>query len=408
MRGLVFLLLAPWWLYLAAAVGGYFLTEHTYQSTLDTQADMRVALEAGAPPVVDLSDFDPREDVARFGEINVSGWINFEHNYHLVLTKNGTAKKDRYMYVLFGAGDDEAATEARGALLLTESEKDHFVESSGEFLDLDGFLTSGRMSYVFNGRVGYAGEFDDLLDSALRDEQLTKARNFVLVEPYWKGREAALTPTKDPDAGRQTGYRIVGALLAIGLFKLLWSLRKGKVRLGARPARDPFSASPIADGKGDARAKAGSQPTARPVSALTDEPHSAVAPGPPLDRIQRQNARAQREASIRPVPDPAQRPQEATNAGSLIDRLAGMSQGTNVLFAVVAVIVFTNLDNPNILGVLFSVIAMFVMYGFIATKVFASVKQAGSEIAGAVRGGPPRHPNMRDDPFARLNRDRQG
>lgn len=124
-----------------------------------------------------------------------------------------------------------------------------------------------------------------------------------------------------------------------------------------------------------------------------------IAPGSPLDRIQRQNADlAAHNGSIRPTLDRGAPAQQGVDADGLIGRLMGLSQGTK------AVIMFANLGTPNMLAVQLTFGAICVMNGFLASRIFNAVKQAGREIAGYVRGTaqPPVPEPNNDNPWSRL------
>ena len=116
----------PFWVFLAAAGGIFYLGELAHRDTLAQNQEMARALAGKPPETVDLADFSRTMNTGPADEISVRGIINPDYNYELTKRRKG-ADKTRYMFVVFDAADPADSKMARGALVLTEDEKDKFV-----------------------------------------------------------------------------------------------------------------------------------------------------------------------------------------------------------------------------------------------------------------------------------------
>ncbi|SPJ31208.1 hypothetical protein [Falsiruegeria mediterranea] len=228
----------PFWMYLVMAVCFGYMTERLVVKDRKKDAEITEALKQDPPQVVDLSGYDPARNKALADEVTVSGWINTEHNTELTKSKNGITTGTRYMFVMAGEGDSEGSQIARAVLILTEAERDFFAENSGQFLS--GLLPQG-FEMTFNGRATSSMSFSDVARKAMKEQGVTRAENFFYLQPYFYGREAALSP--DPNAAldiRTVGYGIAGVLVLLALSKIVMR-RKNK-----RPQKgDSFANGPI-------------------------------------------------------------------------------------------------------------------------------------------------------------------
>lgn len=228
----------PFWVYLVMAVCFGYMTEQMVVHDRKKEAERAEALKQDPPQVVDLSAYDPARNKALADEVMVSGWINTEHNTELTKSKNGITTGTRYMFVMAGEGDPEGSRIARAVLILTEAERDFFAKNSGQFLS--GLLPQG-FEMTFNGRATSSMSFSDVARKAMKEQGVTRAKNFFYLEPYFNGREAALAP--DPNSGldiRTFGYGIAGVLVLLALSKVVMR------RKSMRPqTRDSFANGPI-------------------------------------------------------------------------------------------------------------------------------------------------------------------
>ncbi len=191
-RLVLFILFAlPWWAYLAASGGVVWLGYEAYKMEEVKLAERQA--QAAAPPVpeiVDLSEFDRSRDVAPpADELHVKGWINTDYNYELIKRTNGGVRTgSRFMFVLFGVNDTEINNVPRAAMIMTEADRDRFVDMAFDFaVDF-----SGQGGLVLGGLNGFMGDGGDGYSSmayeAMRDEGLTPPPpNFVFIEPSWMG-----------------------------------------------------------------------------------------------------------------------------------------------------------------------------------------------------------------------------
>ncbi len=280
-RLFLFLLVAlPWWGYLALSGGVAWLGYEAYQKERVELAERQAQAMAPPPEVVDLSQFDLSRDVAPADELHVRGWINTDYSYELIKRTNGVRTGTRFMYVLFGSEDDAASKQARAAVVMTEADKDRFVDDI--FDHVVGFNAQGPV-IALNGFRGSGDGYASMVSEALAEKGLTRAPDFVFVEPFLDGRQAALTATGEPLRVLGVFLLFAAAFAMAGLAKLVFSRRRAGAavmprRGKAAPARDPFANGPIA---GEGR-PAPSDQTARtrgsegPTGWGTDRAHVAI------------------------------------------------------------------------------------------------------------------------------------
>ena len=299
-RLVLFILFAlPWWAYLAASGGVVWLGYQAYEMEQVKLAERQAQAQAPAPEVVDLSHFDRSRDVAPADELHVSGWINTDYNYELIKKTNGVRTGSRFMFVLFGSEDDAASKVARAAIIFTEADKDRFVD---EIFDYAVDYTDQGLLLGLNGFVGSGDGYGSMVSDTFRDEGLTRGPNFVYIEPFLDGRQAALTATGEPI--RVLGYFLIaaGVLAMVALAKFAAKRRKK-----AAPKPDPFAGGPIA-GVGGAAPQQAAAPAMTPSMPMATQPGSVMADSvtddTPLGRIKRrqQEQLAAEQAALMPPP----------------------------------------------------------------------------------------------------------
>ncbi|NBE09652.1 hypothetical protein [Paragemmobacter ruber] len=209
----------PWPVLVLLAGGLFWMGHDAKQKAVAVEAEKVQALADGQPVAVPLDEYDA-EVRHPAGEVHVTAWVNPAYNYELTKQKRGTDTVRR-MFVLFGPGDALDSRVARGIVLIRPQQVDAFLELmiaqvTGEF--------DGRLLFNLNGARGDTAGIGDMVEDALDEQGLMKAADFVVVEPYFKGREAALAP--DPDAGA-TSLQVFGVL---GGVLLLVAVRNALVR----------------------------------------------------------------------------------------------------------------------------------------------------------------------------------
>ncbi len=216
----------PFWVFLAAAGGLFYLGELSYRDTLAQNQEMARALAGPPPETVSLAAFSRDRDIGPADEISVQAVIDPDYNYELTKRRKGI-NTVRYMYVLFDVTDPQNTKEARSAMVLTKAEKEKFVdeyylENSEIALSETGFTSVT----TFNGTAENSSDLSSLVSDAFRQKNLTKSTNFVYVEPFLDGRTAGLTPTTSADEMRNTFRSIALGAALIGLLKFVMRRRK--------------------------------------------------------------------------------------------------------------------------------------------------------------------------------------
>ncbi|KIC11709.1 hypothetical protein RA19_06755 [Leisingera sp. ANG-M1] len=387
-RVIYLFLIAPWWVYAAAAAGFLYLSEQVYQNELKERADATAALAQPVPDRVDLSAFDRQNDVGLADEVHIAGWINTDFNYHLRKTKKGSVRAEGYMYVLQGASDTSSTKQVRAIILMSEREKADFIRRISEFQVPGKLDETGHLYFAFNGVRTNEGSFSDLVNDAFKEQGLTKGPDFIVVEPFWEGREKGLTYTGDPQRFREKLWKLSGVLLVLAAIKFGLA-RRSKRRQSERDAasveRAIFASSPVASagekGAGFGRPDLGmSQPkTLRQIAAKVQKT-SAERPGPELQ------FEASREAL------------GLAKAGFL-QRFIKASRKSQIILLGMVFVLPLCVMKPAFGGVLLPVALLVYIYWSIGTKVASSVREALEEV-GLLK---PRISSLaKQDPFSRL------
>ncbi len=220
------LLALPWPVMALISAGLFWLAQDSHQRVTAFEAEKAQALQAGAPEPVAFDAFT-EADIHAADEVHVAAWLGTDYNYELTKQRKGTDTVRR-MYVLFGPGDAETSKVARGIVLLSPGQVDGFI---GHLLSRMYDPLDARMPFHLNGAVDTSPELSDMVADAFAEQGLTKAEDFVVIEPFLEGREAALAP--DPDAPMRVatvfgGLGALAALLALG--KLLTGRGRKKRR----------------------------------------------------------------------------------------------------------------------------------------------------------------------------------
>ncbi len=287
-RFLALFFLLPWWVYIPASLGVVWLAERSYEHALEAEAEKAAALDAGLPVAVDLSDFDRDRDVYPAGEVHVTGWINPEFNYELVQKRNGITIDTRHMFMMFGSADPADAREVRAAVMLTPAQREDFLARGAEFVS--GFGNGGGLVFAFNGFGDTYNTLGSLAAKAIAEKGLSKSPDFIFIEPFMDGREAALAPKGIPQKTRYFGWLAAAVVALIGTMKRVMSVLAGPDRPGGGSNGRAKEASAVAT--------AAPAPASRtPVLSLP----AAVSEDTPLGRVSRRAVRPGAEGV--PLPD---------------------------------------------------------------------------------------------------------
>lgn len=270
-RLFVLFFVLPWWAYVPASIGVLWLGERVYEQALEIEAEKVAALETAVPDPVDIAEFDRDRDIHAADEVHVSGRINTDLNYNLTEGINGIPIRTRHMYMMFGASDPSEAPEVRAALVLSAAERDVFVERIEEFIAE--FTDSGVFIFAFNGFADTTSSMDRMAAEVIKEQGLTKAEDFIYIEPFFEGREAALSRRGiPPDQSRYIGWAIAAVVALIGVVKRVRSVR-ARASESAQEALEPVEVEPYT-----------------PVPAQTFTVPEGVSEDTPLGRLARRNA----------------------------------------------------------------------------------------------------------------------
>ncbi|WP_281842559.1 hypothetical protein [Sinisalibacter aestuarii] len=286
----------PWWAFFPVAGGVVWLGEKAYSVALEAEAEKQAALDAGIPAAVDLGAFDRETDRHRAGEVHVRGWIDTDLNYELVQRTNGVPTSRRYMYMLFGEADPAGSPVVRAAMVLTGDEQETFVDGLDRWM-----VDFGAQGFIFqiNGFGETSVTLGGLARDAIEDEGLRTSEDFIFVEPFFEGREAALAPHGVPQKSRMIFWAVAAGVALIGVVKRRFGKSAGRkprnlTETKAAPAMPPLPpATPLASGispdtplgriaaRNAARALAEQEPVATANAGPTTHPPRPVAPVAP-------------------------------------------------------------------------------------------------------------------------------
>jgi len=167
------------------------------------------------------------------------------------------------MHLLFGQGDEVDSKVVRAALVFTEAEKEKFMDDLGSFSPR--LSESGdHLLLTINGFASGSDSFSSLVKDAIREQHLHASPDFVYIEPFFNGREAALAPHGVPGKTRMNGWLFAVAVAFFGAVKYFFG-RRAKL-----PVVKPKNAV--------VPTNAGTRPKAAPAGSITADS--------PLGRLQ--------------------------------------------------------------------------------------------------------------------------
>ncbi|WP_292020280.1 hypothetical protein [Maritimibacter sp. UBA3975] len=282
-RLIILFFMLPWWAYVPIAGGVAYLGQEVYSHEMEAEAARGVALELGAPDPVDLALFDEEVHIGPAREVNVVGWINTDYNYTLTKRTNGVKTSERYLYMVFGVGDDPASRTVRAAIVFTARERDHFIDNIDDFIAA---YQGDVPVFRFGGFASTGESMSAMVSDAIAEQGLRKADDFFYLDPFLEGREVALAAQGAPESARKNFWAAALAIALLGLAKRMFGW--GRKPSAASRAIDPRKAVQVQAPAGANKAmdydytfKARS----RDVELSKD-----IAPDSPLGRIALRNA----------------------------------------------------------------------------------------------------------------------
>lgn len=227
----------PWPVLVLLAGGLFWFGHHSKQQAIAFEAEKAQALVEGQPDAVPLDAFD-EDDVHLADEVHVTTWVNTAHNYELTYQKRGTDTVRR-MFVLFGPGDGVDSKVARGVIVIPPERVDAFLT-----LMLTNVVgeVDGNLLFNLNGQREDSPDLWSMVDDALEDQGLHKAADFLVVEPYFNGRDEALKPRPD------IASNMMNLFGGLGLVLLVFALRnfaKGRKQAELRTSLADVEIPPV-------------------------------------------------------------------------------------------------------------------------------------------------------------------
>ncbi len=208
-----------------------------YQDTQNRQkqADQKMLIaDQPQPALSNISAFDPKPEGKALVEANLNARWAFEHNTELTTTSKSGATESKGVMMVFmdetagPTGDNKVA-----AVIVTDTaNKEALMTWMMEHLR-DEALPYPQVQ--LEGLVGTRRESDHV-DKVLAENNLTRAANFFYLEPYLKGRDAALARVKERVAEGVGMSFLTGMAILIGgiaALRLCYRLVATSVR-GAR------------------------------------------------------------------------------------------------------------------------------------------------------------------------------
>lgn len=234
---------------------GYYL--QIWQN--ERAAEKALALRAGPPVAVDLTQFDRDQHMTDMREAVLQAQPVIEFAYRFTYERSGS---DDYAYMVpLIAAEATSQTDIVGIALYHDDDftHDHITPE----LFLDNVVDFGAFGPVinYNGEVKGLGDWSDLTRDAFREQGLDLPDPSVIIWPYIGGREAAFAP---PQPGDWTVFGILSKIAgAIGLLAML--------KLALRP--DSGSSGPGTDAsKADQPAYLAQPAAPQPSSYQMDNP----------------------------------------------------------------------------------------------------------------------------------------
>ncbi|MZR15468.1 hypothetical protein GQE99_20855 [Maritimibacter sp. DP07] len=395
-RLIVLFFFLPWWAYVPMAGGVGYLGHALYTDALEVQAAREAALTIGAPDRVDLSAFDPARHVGPADEVSLTGWINTDYNYELLSHADGVPGAPRYLYMLFGLGDDAGSRAVRAAIVLTQEEKDRFVATMSDRV----LSFRGTDPVLSLGGFAKSGDFmSGLVSQAIAEQGLTKADGFFYLSPFLEGRAVALAADGAAEKQRMQVWLVAAALALLGLTKKF--TKPGRAATASRKTRARIQVQGGANKKMDTEDMLTTETPDAPLSRT-------IAPDSPLGRLAARTAPAAAPAPVvedeTPVAPVMARAQTRTEppAGRFSSNRCILALGLAAGFAVNAVFAENSaavIPVPFVDGMVIdsarALIGLSVLFGVLAV-IFALSRRApaadGARVEPPLQAEPVLHP----------------
>lgn len=248
MRLVLLLLALPWWVFFLFAGASFYFGEDVHDFVVQDEADRAAALAAAPPRPVDLEAFSLERDVALAREVQVTGWIDTEHNY-ILESRSGGHIVEEYVYMLFGTDEGPEAREVRAVIILHEDDIDTFFDNIDSFIIGEMPFGDDDPIFQFNGRAMEFVPGGHEASDAILSEGLTKSDDFFYLVPFLEGREAGLHRTGLSAEEYKLLFRFAGvAFLILAAAKKLLRGRQQKAKETPDPMEATRAYSPQAPG----------------------------------------------------------------------------------------------------------------------------------------------------------------
>lgn len=223
----------------------------TEQVAVERRAAYAAMLQGPPPATVEVGTLRPDDTTRIPDEVSVRAQLALDSNIRLVRTKNGVKKSEHLLYVLMDPEADAGDKVVRAGIVLLPGQIDDFVA----------FVTERSVDFGARGPVlevpGLQANPSQASHAreAMAENGMTVTPDFYFIDPFLKGREAALT-ARLARRGSDTSlfYALAVAFALFGLFNASRWLKRG--RSAGPTAADPVPSNSVPPARRSAGARA--------------------------------------------------------------------------------------------------------------------------------------------------------
>ncbi len=221
------------WVQFILAAGLVWLGFFIQTDENNRQAARAALLEKAPPATVSIADTHPGAPSRVPVELSLTAQIATDHNTRLVTKTNFIKTGESQLFVLIDPTGDPNI--ARAAIVIDPDDRDAFVQW---VIENTSALGSDQPITTINGLLEHSSDASHARE-AMQNQGMTIADDLFFIEPFFKGRDAALTAI--PNRGSQISWPF---LMAAAVMALIGAL---KLRSAMRPNPAVPHPAPIVD-----------------------------------------------------------------------------------------------------------------------------------------------------------------
>ena len=220
----------PFWIQFILAAGLVWLGIFIQNDETNRLAARAALLKQAPPATISIADAHPGKPSRVPVELALTAQISTEHNTRLITKTNFIKTGESQLYVLVDPSPGADPNVAKAAIVIDPDDREAFV---AWVIENTTDMASDHPITTINGLLEHSSS-DSHAREAMQKQGMTIAPGLFFIEPFFRGREAALTA--NTGSGTQIAWPI---FLVAAVFALIGLVKAKSPR---RPKPDPMPA----------------------------------------------------------------------------------------------------------------------------------------------------------------------